>query len=142
MPARTWNADGNAAGHKGGEDFADTAERLRRLRRLSGIARLMDTAIRIPGTGIRFGADSVMGLVPVIGDAGGALIGLYIVNEARRMGVPSDKLTQMVGNIAVDSLVGGVPVFGDLFDVYFKSHRRNVDMIMQHFGVMPDDLRR
>ncbi|MGI2032444.1 DUF4112 domain-containing protein [Rhizobium panacihumi] len=142
MPAHTWNATGNAAGHNAGDDFADTAERLRRLRRLSGIARLMDTAIRIPGTGIRFGADSVLGLVPVIGDAGGALIGLYIVNEARRMGVPADKLAQMVGNLAVDSLVGSVPVFGDLFDVYFKSHRRNVDMILQHFGVHPDDLRR
>ncbi|MGF9562132.1 DUF4112 domain-containing protein [Neorhizobium sp. JUb45] len=138
MAARTWNAAGNTTG----DDFTDSIERLRRLRRLSGIARLMDTAIRIPGTGIRFGADSVMGLVPVIGDAGGALIGLYIVNEARRMGVPADKLAQMVGNIALDSVVGSVPVFGDLFDVYFKSHRRNVDMIMQHFGVMPDDLRR
>ncbi len=142
MPARSWNASGNAAGHNAGENFADSAERLRRLRRLSGIARLMDTAIRVPGTGIRFGADSVMGLVPVIGDAGGALIGLYIVNEARRMGVSTDKLAQMLGNIAVDSLVGSVPLFGDLFDVYFKSHRRNVDMIMQHFGVHPDELRR
>jgi hypothetical protein len=140
MPARTWNATGNASGSGGGQDFADSAERLRRLRRLSGIARLMDTAIRVPGTGIRFGADSIIGLVPVIGDAGGALIGLYIVNEARRMGVPAEKLAQMVGNVALDSLVGSVPVFGDLFDVYFKSHRRNVDMIMQHFGVHPDEL--
>lgn len=138
MATRTWNAAGTTTG----DDFADSAERLRRLRRLSGVARLMDTAIRIPGTGIRFGADSVMGLVPVIGDAGGALIGLYIVNEARRMGLPADKLAQMVGNIALDSVVGSVPVFGDLFDVYFKSHRRNVDVIMQHFGVMPEDLRR
>ncbi len=136
MPARTWNDAGND------RDFADAVERLRRLRRLSGIARLMDTAIRIPGTGIRFGADSVMGLVPVIGDASGALIGLYIVNEARRMGLPSEKLAQMVGNIAVDSLVGSVPLFGDVFDVYFKSHRRNVDIILQHFGLGPDDLRR
>lgn len=142
MPARTWNGNWNASGPDAGPGFSDSAERLRRLRRLSGIARLMDTAIRVPGTGIRFGADSIMGLVPVIGDAGGALIGLYIVNEARRMGVPADKLAQMVGNIAVDSVVGSVPVFGDLFDVYFKSHRRNVDMIMQHFGVAPDDLRR
>ena len=136
MPARTWNDASNSS------DFADAAERLRRLRRLSGIARLMDTAVRIPGTGIRFGADSVMGLVPVIGDASGALIGLYIVNEARRMGLPSEKLAQMVGNIAVDSLVGSVPLFGDVFDVYFKSHRRNVDIILQHFGLAPDDLRR
>ncbi|MGE7369096.1 DUF4112 domain-containing protein [Neorhizobium sp. NPDC001467] len=136
MPAQTWNA----AGRKAGGDFTETADRLRRLRRLAGVARLMDTAVGIPGTKIRFGADSVLGLVPVVGDASGALIGLYIVNEARRMGVPAEKLAQMIGNLALDSLVGSVPVVGDLFDVYFKSHRRNVAMIMEHFGVMPEDL--
>jgi hypothetical protein len=136
MTARTWNASRTS------EDFADGAERLRRLRRLSGIARLMDTAIGIPGTRIRFGADSIMGLLPVIGDGAGAMIGLYIVNEARRLGVPKEKLTRMVGNIAMDAVVGSVPLVGDLFDVYFKSHRRNVDMIIDHFGIHRDELRR
>ncbi|WP_320199783.1 DUF4112 domain-containing protein [Agrobacterium sp. rho-13.3] len=136
MTARTWNASGTS------EDFADGAERLRRLRRLSGIARLMDTAIGIPGTRIRFGADSIMGLLPVIGDGAGAMVGLYIVNEARRLGVPKEKLTRMVGNIAMDAVVGSVPLVGDLFDVYFKSHRRNVDMIIDHFGIHRDELRR
>lgn len=79
MTARTWNAHGTS------DDFVDGAERLRRLRRLSGIAGIMDTAIRIPGTGIRFGADSIMGLLPLIGDGAGAIVGLYIVNEARRL---------------------------------------------------------
>src|SRR6218665_2832188 len=110
MVARTWDAGtGDFIG-----DFADRAEGLKRVRGLARIARLMDTAIRIPGTGIRFGADSVFGLVPVIGDAGGALVGLYIVNEARRLGLPPAKLAQMLGNIAVDSLVGSVPIAGDL----------------------------
>lgn len=140
MAARTWNASGAGPGET--RDFAQSAERLRRLRRLSGIARLMDTAIGIPGTRIRFGADSIMGLLPIVGDAGGALVGLYIVNEARRLGVPADKLARMVGNIAMDSVVGSVPVVGDLFDVYFKSHRRNVDMIVEHFGMSPGDLHR
>lgn len=134
MADDTWNARSSGA-------FADRAERLRRLRRLSGIARLMDTAIRIPGTGIRFGADSVFGLIPVIGDAGGALVGLYIVNEARRLGVPPAKLAQMLGNIAADSILGSVPLAGDVFDLFFKSHRRNVQMILDHFGVHPDELR-
>ena len=133
MADDTWNARST---------FADHAERLRRLRRLSGIARLMDAAIRIPGTGIRFGADSVFGLIPVIGDAGGALVGLYIVNEARRLGVPPTKLAQMLGNIAADSILGSVPLAGDIFDLFFKSHRRNVQMILDHFGVHPDELRR
>ncbi len=96
MTARTWDAGRD-------ETIADRAERLRRLRRLAGIARLMDTAIGIPGTRIRFGADSVFGLIPLVGDAGGALVGLYIVNEARKLGVPPAKLTRMLGNVAADS---------------------------------------
>ncbi|MEN3146314.1 DUF4112 domain-containing protein [Neorhizobium sp. IRAMC:178] len=134
MTARTWDAGSN-------ETFADRAERLRRLRRLSGIARLMDTAIGIPGTRIRFGADSVFGLIPLVGDAGGALVGLYIVNEARRLGLPPAKLARMLGNIATDSIVGSVPLAGDVFDLFFKSHRRNVQMILDHFGIHPDELR-
>ncbi len=134
MAARTWDAASQDA-------FAGRAERLRRLRRLSGIARLMDTAIGIPGTRIRFGADSVFGLIPLVGDAGGALVGLYIVNEARKLGLPPAKLTRMLGNIAADSIVGSVPLAGDVFDLFFKSHRRNVQMILDHFGIHPDELR-
>lgn len=140
MAAKTWNADG-AKTHTS-SDFIDHAERLRRLRRLSGIARLMDTAVGIPGTRFRFGADSIMGLVPLVGDGAGALVGLYIVNEARRLGVPREKLARMVGNIGVDAVFGSVPLVGDLFDVYFKSHRRNVNMIIDHFGIQDDELHR
>jgi len=135
MTDNAWNA-GSA------DTFADRAERLRRVRRLSGIARLMDTAIGIPGTRIRFGADSIFGLIPVIGDAGGALVGLYIINEARRLGLPPAKLVQMLGNVAADSVLGSVPLAGDVFDLFFKSHRRNVQMILDHFGLHPDELRR
>lgn len=107
--------------------------RLRRLRRISRLARTMDTAIRVPGTGIRFGADSIIGLVPGIGDAAGGLIGLYMVNEARKLGLPAHKLARMLGNIGLDALVGSVPLLGDVFDVYFKSHRRNADLVLDHF---------
>lgn len=133
MAARTRTIDGDMPGQPMG--VADSVERIRRLRRLSGIARLMDTAIGIPGTRFRFGADSVLGLLPVVGDSAGALIGLYIVNEARRLGVPPEKLARMVGNLALDAVVGSVPLVGDLFDVYFKSHRRNVALIIEHFGM-------
>lgn len=137
MATKTWDA----ASERFVKDDLDHVEKLRRLRRLHGIARLMDTAIRIPGTGIRFGADSVFGLIPVIGDAGGALVGLYLINEARRMGVPSAKLFQMLGNLGVDAVVGSVPVAGDLFDLFFKSHRRNLDIILDHFDLRREDLR-
>ncbi|MCF6368030.1 DUF4112 domain-containing protein [Rhizobium halophilum] len=124
----------------GSEQALGRIELLRRLRRLSNAARLMDTAVRIPGTGIRLGADSLMGLIPVVGDAGGAMVGLAIVYEARRLGVPPHKLGRMLGNLAVDAAVGSVPLLGDVFDVYFKAHRRNIGMILDHFEVDPADL--
>jgi hypothetical protein len=110
-------------------------DRLRRVKQLDVIARLMDTAIRIPGTNIRFGADSLLGLVPGLGDMAGALVGLAIVNEARRLGVPNHKLGLMLYNIGLDGLLGAVPILGDVFDIYFKSNRRNVQMILDHFEI-------
>ncbi|KQT50916.1 hypothetical protein ASG43_06610 [Aureimonas sp. Leaf454] len=116
--------------------FADditTSERLRRLKRISRLARLMDTAIRVPVIGVRFGADSVMGLVPGVGDAAGGLIGLFIINEARKLGLPRQKILRMIGNLGLDVAVGSVPLLGDVFDVYFKAHKRNANMILDHF---------
>lgn len=110
-------------------DFRNV-DRLVRLRRMRGLARLMDTALRIPGTRFSFGADSVIGLVPGVGDFAGAVISLYIVNEARRLGVPNDKLFKMLVNIGFDAAAGSVPLVGDLFDVYFKSNRRNLDLVL------------
>ena len=115
-----------------GSPLAD-AERIRRLQRLQTIAMVMDTAVAIPGTNIRFGADSLLGLVPGVGDFAGALVGLAIVNEARRLGVPGHKMGRMIANIGLDTLVGAVPLLGDAFDVYFKSHRRNVQIVLDHF---------
>jgi len=117
-------------------------DRLVRLRRMRGLARLMDTAVRVPGTRFSFGADSIIGLVPGVGDLAGAAIGLYIVNEARRLGVPNDKLLRMLANLGFDAAAGSVPLIGDLFDLYFKSHRRNLDLVLQHFGLNHFDLDR
>jgi len=119
----------------------DEATRLRRIARLNGLARLMDTAIRVPGTSIRFGGDALIGLVPGVGDAGAALIGLYIVNEARRLGLPKRKLARMIANLGIDAAVGAVPVAGDLFDVYFKSHKRNIAIILDHFEMDRRDIK-
>ncbi|WP_206454505.1 DUF4112 domain-containing protein [Aurantimonas marina] len=115
-------------------DPTHLADHRRRLKRVARVARLMDTAIRVPGTGIRFGGDSIMGLVPGVGDAAGGLIGVYIINEARRLGLPTHKLVKMAGNLGIDFAVGSVPLLGDVFDVVFKAHRRNLDVILDHFG--------
>lgn len=119
---------------------AERLDLLRRLRRLNNVARLLDTALRVPGTNIRFGADSLMGLLPVVGDLSGALVGLAIINEGRKMGLPPNKLAKMLANVGVDTAVGSVPLLGDAFDVYFKSHKRNVGIILDHFAVDPADL--
>ncbi|CCF20705.1 conserved protein of unknown function [Pseudorhizobium banfieldiae] len=124
----------------GSRSHEERIQLLRRLRRLNNLARLLDTAVRVPGTGIRFGADSLLGLLPVIGDASGAIIGLAIVNEGRKLGVPSDKLARMLTNIAVDAAVGSVPLLGDVFDVYFKAHKRNIGIILDHFDVEAAEL--
>ena len=122
-------------------EFADRDERIRKIRRIHGIARLMDTAVRIPGTGIRFGADSIIGLIPGIGDAGGAVIGLFIVNEARRLGLPNHKLGIMLANIGLDAFGGSIPIVGDLFDIYFKANWRNLEIVLDHFEMSIEDLR-
>jgi hypothetical protein len=119
-----------------------SVDEFRRLRRLSSIAALMDTAVGIPLTRFRVGADSVLGLVPGIGDAAGTLVSLYLVNEARRLGLPKDKLARMLTNVGIDFVGGAVPLLGDLFDAYFKSNKRNVDLVLDHFGVSRDDLGR
>ena len=130
-----------ASGSHGKAGDLSRADTLRRLARLNSLARVMDTALRIPGTNIRFGADSILGLVPGIGDAGGAAIGLFIVNEARRMGLPKRKLARMVANLGLDAAVGTLPLAGDLFDVYFKAHKRNIAIIADHVGADDHEFR-
>lgn len=108
-------------------------DRQRRLRRLQAIAQFMDTALVIPGTSIRFGADAILGFIPGAGDIVGAAISLAIVNEARRLGVPKRVIGKMIVNIGLDTVVGSVPLLGDVFDVYFKSNRRNAQLVLEHF---------
>lgn len=104
-------------------------ETLKVLKRLKLLARFMDSGWAIPGTKIRFGADAVLGLLPVGGDAAAMLISLYVVVKAREMGMPNALLVKMLANIAIDTGVGSVPVLGDIFDVFFKSNIRNTDLL-------------
>jgi hypothetical protein len=90
---------------------------------------VLDMALRIPGTRIRFGLDPILGIVPGLGDALAALIGGYIVWAAVRAGAPRVIVGRMLANIAVDAIVGAVPLAGTIFDVAFKAHRRNAIML-------------
>jgi hypothetical protein len=108
-----------------------------RIDRLGRVTRWLDDGLRIPGTRFRVGLDPLLGLVPAVGDAVGALLGTAILVEAVRAGVPRGVLFQMVLNIAVDTGVGTIPVFGDIFDTIWKANRRNLTMLEQHVGVEP-----
>jgi len=97
--------------------------------RLQRVAWLLDAAFRIPGTQQRFGLDAIIGLIPGVGDALGALLSTYIIVEAARRGASVWMVTRMLGNVAVETLIGAIPLLGDLFDVVFKANMRNLALL-------------
>jgi uncharacterized protein DUF4112 len=103
-----------------------------RVARIDALAQLMDGAFVVPGTDIRFGLDALIGLIPGIGDAITTFISLFIVNEARALGAPRLLIARMVANVAVDGLVGAVPLVGDVFDVAWRANRRNLALLRDH----------
>jgi hypothetical protein len=104
----------------------------RRLERLRTITRLLDSAVRVPGTRYRFGLDALIGLVPGIGDAIGAIFSTLIIFQAARLGVPKSTLMRMMANVGLDTIVGEIPLLGDLFDFGWKSNTRNLALLEEH----------
>jgi hypothetical protein len=104
------------------------------LARITLLANLMDSAFVIPGLNRRVGLDAVLGLVPGVGDAVSAVIASYIIWEARQLGLPRWKIARMVGNVAVDTALGAIPLAGDVFDVFFKANQRNLRIVHDHLG--------
>ena len=101
--------------------------------RVEALEHLLEGLFEVPGLGGRkVGLDSIVGLVPVAGDLVTAVMGLYIVWEARNLGMPRWQLWRMAGNVGIDSLVGAVPIAGDLFDFAFRSNTRNLKIIRKH----------
>lgn len=107
------------------------ADVLKRLRRLT---RLMDTTFALPGTRFRIGLDPLLGLIPGLGDGVSALISLYMIVLARRLGVGRGTLVAMLINVGADALLGSIPLLGDLFDFAFKANSRNLKLIQRHLG--------
>lgn len=110
----------------------DIADRLARLDRLAGA---LDSRFRVPLTRIRFGWDTILGLIPGIGDVAALAPAGYILLEAHDMGAPTALKLRMAGNIVVDMLIGSVPLLGDVFDVGWRANCRNVALLRGHFGV-------
>ncbi len=107
-------------------------ETARALARVNRLAWWLDQSLRVPVIGRRIGADAILGLVPVVGDALGGLASIYIVAVAARMGVPNRVLLRMGANVLVDTLLGAVPIAGDLFDMGFKANMRNARLLTRH----------
>lgn len=111
------------------------AEKKRRAReQLIALTRLMDSAVDVPLLRTSVGLDALLGLAPVVGDVVSAAIGLYLVRQARVLGASRWLQAKMVGNLVVDAALGVVPIAGDLADVYFKAHRRNLKLLQRHLG--------
>jgi len=105
------------------------------LARARALTRLLDSAARVPGTSFRFGLDPVLGLIPGLGDVAGAALSGYVVILASRLGAPKSVLVRMLGNVAIDTVAGAMPVVGDLFDAGWKSNTRNLALLERHVGL-------
>jgi hypothetical protein len=93
------------------------------------LAKALDTTVKIPGTSLYLGLDPLLGLIPGIGDALANLIGTVILGLATRLRVPRIVLARMSLNLLINGVVGAVPVAGDLFSVWFRSHARNAALL-------------
>jgi hypothetical protein len=97
------------------------------------LTRWLDDALRVPGTKIGFGLDAILGfLAPGLGDAATGVASLGLLLLAFKRGLPRVVLARMLGNLALDAVLGAVPVVGDLFDVAWKANRKNLELIEQH----------
>lgn len=96
------------------------------------LARLLDTQFQVPGLGWRFGIDGILGLVPGVGDAAGLALSSVVVLHAVRSGARGATAARMVTNVALDALVGTIPVIGSVFDFAYKANARNLRLLEEH----------
>ena len=101
-------------------------------RRIEAMEAMLEGLFVIPGTNRRVGLDSLVGLIPVVGDLATAAMGAWIVWEARNLGMSKWQLARMAANVGFDTLVGAIPFAGDVFDFLFKSNTKNLRIIRKH----------
>jgi hypothetical protein len=112
---------------------ASRAERFRAAeRRIGRVTHALDELVAVPGTPIRVGLDPVIGLIPVVGDAVSAVMGVWVIGEAARFGVPRLVLGRMAVNLVVDLAIGAIPLLGDIFDFAFRSNSANLELFRRH----------
>lgn len=108
-------------------------------RSLDQLSRWMDGLFRIPGVGWRFGMDAIIGLVPGVGDVATSLVSFYILAAAVRYRVPKITLLHMGLNLGLDYVLGSVPILGDLFDAWWKSNQKNVELLKRRATVTAEE---
>jgi Domain of unknown function (DUF4112) len=121
----------------GGANPFGNLSREQRLARLEAMAKLLDVAFILPGTNIRYGIDGIIGLIPVVGDIIATALSLWLVREARALGAPWHITARMLGNVAIQGVVGSVPVAGDAFDVLFRANMRNARLLRRWLDRRP-----
>jgi hypothetical protein len=120
-----------------------TPQQEQRLSGLRKIAQFLDNAFVVPGTSYRVGLDPIIGLIPGIGDLISPLFTIGMLLHARELGVPKVVQARMLVNVAIDTLVGVIPLFGDLFDFAWKANEMNLALLELHAreerGASPGD---
>jgi hypothetical protein len=109
-----------------------TPRQVRGLETLRNVAQMLDSAFVVPGTSYRFGLDPILGLVPGLGDLVSPLFTIGILWQARELALPRVVQLRMIFNVAIDSLVGVVPLVGDLFDFAWKANKMNLALLERH----------
>ncbi len=103
------------------------------LKQLEYLSRLMDAQFRIPGSNFGFGLDALIGLIPGAGDLSTFAVSGFMVSIMARNGASGFVLARMVLNIVIDSILGSIPIIGDIFDVAFKANMRNMRLMREHY---------
>ena len=119
--------------------MADNQENLNQptdpdMARLEALAKLLDNQFFIPGTSIRFGLDGLVGLIPYVGDIAGFIVSGLLFRTMLRRGAGPLLMLRMMGNVVLDTVIGIIPIAGDLFDFGFKANRRNVDLLRKYYA--------
>lgn len=95
------------------------------------VAHLLDDAVHIPHSRVRFGLDPIMGLIPIVGDVVATIAGSFVLVAARQLGLPTMLLLRMVAYQSLNGLIGSVPLFGDLFSLTYRSNAKNAALLVR-----------
>ncbi len=113
-------------------DLNPACSRAETLERLDAIARLLDAAVRVPGTNVRVGADALLNVIPGIGTVVAKGVSAYLVWEARRHGLPTLTVCRMAGRVGIDLAISAIPVVGWFGDAFYRANLKNIDELRRH----------